>query len=155
MRILLAFILLNLKVVSQVNYWQQAVDYQINVEVNDVKDHISGVEKLLYQNNSPDTLKEVYFHLYWNAFKKGSHAFEKQNALELTDSDFGEITIESITINNETHFIDVFESIGKVKLKKPILPGSILSLVRNATTNCACVRGYTKQILLLVFSKAK
>lgn len=124
MRILLAFILLNLKVVSQVNYWQQAVDYQINVEVNDVKDRISGVEKLLYQNNSPDTLKEVYFHLYWNAFKKGSHAFEKQNALELTDSDFGEITIESITINNETHFIDVFESIGQIKLKKPILPGS-------------------------------
>lgn len=124
MRILLAFILLNLKVVSQVNYWQQAVDYQINVDIDDVKDRLSGDEKLLYQNNSPDTLKEVYFHLYWNAFKKGSHSFEKQNAFELTNSDFGEITVESIIINNETHFIDVFESIGQVKLNKPILPGS-------------------------------
>lgn len=124
MRILLAFILLNIKVVSQVNYWQQAVDYQINVDIDDVKDRLSGDEKLLYQNNSPDTLKEVYFHLYWNAFKKGSHSFEKQNAFELTNSDFGEITVESIIINNETHFIDVFESIGQVKLNKPILPGS-------------------------------
>ena len=118
MRILLAFILLNLKVVSQVNYWQQAIDYQINVVVDDEKDRISGDEKLLYQNNSPDTLKEVYFHLYWNAFKKGSHAFEKQNMYELNDSDFGEINIESVTINSEVHTITIFESIGQVKLKK-------------------------------------
>jgi hypothetical protein len=123
MRIFVTFIFLSLQVTSQVNYWQQSADYQINVTVDDVKDRITGDEILTYQNNSPDTLKEIYFHLYWNAFKKGSHAFEKQNMYELNDSDFGEITIESVTINSEVHAITFFESIGQVKLKSPILPG--------------------------------
>jgi hypothetical protein len=139
MRIFAAFIFLSIQGISQVNYWQQVVDYHINVTIDDVKDRVSGDEVLIYQNNSPDTLKEVYFHLYWNAFKKGSHAFEKQNMYELNDSDFGEITIESITINNEVHEIEVFESIGKVKLKKPILPsknGEIKSTFSSQIPSC-------------------
>lgn len=123
MKIFLCFILVFSYSFAQHNYWQQSVDYQINVIVDDINNRISGDEVLIYQNNSSDTLKEIYFHLYWNAFKKGSHAFEKMNVSELNDSDFGEIIIENLSINNEVHTITIFESIGQVKLLKPILPG--------------------------------
>ena len=123
MRIIIASFFVCFQYFGQTNYWQQEVDYQINVTIDDTKDKAFGEETLIYQNNSPDTLKELYFHLYWNAFKKGSHAFEKQNTFELQDSDFGEINVENITVNNEVHSIEVFESIGQVKLRNPIVPG--------------------------------
>ncbi|MEY4571736.1 MAG: hypothetical protein RLZ10_947, partial [Bacteroidota bacterium] len=61
---------------AQKTYWQQRVDYSILATVKDASDQLVVEETLIYENNSPDTLKEVYFHLYWNAFKKESHAFE-------------------------------------------------------------------------------
>lgn len=55
-------------------YWQQDVAYQMNVRIDDSLDIIFGDEyKLSYWNNSPDTLKELYFHVYQNAFVPHSH----------------------------------------------------------------------------------
>ena len=53
-------------------YWQQRVNYKMVVSV-DVKNYqYNGKQELVYTNNSPDTLKRVYFHLYNNAFQPGS-----------------------------------------------------------------------------------
>jgi hypothetical protein len=140
MRFILCSFLVCFQCFGQPNYWQQEVNYQIDVTVDDSKDTFFGEEILIYQNNSPDTLKELYFHLYWNAFKKGSHAFEKQNSNDLADTDFGDITVENITINNEVHILDVFESIGKLKLKKKILPGQNCELkIRFSSTIPSCI----------------
>ena len=58
--------------VAQTAQWQQAVDYTMDVTMN-VKDHtFEGTQKLIYTNNSPDTLTRVYYHLYFNAFQPGS-----------------------------------------------------------------------------------
>ncbi|HKC67439.1 MAG TPA: M1 family peptidase, partial [Bacteroidia bacterium] len=54
---------------SQKTYFQQQVDYTINVSLNDVKHTLSAVESIVYYNNSPDTLKFIYFHLWPNAYK--------------------------------------------------------------------------------------
>ncbi|MEY2830174.1 MAG: hypothetical protein RIQ33_2032, partial [Bacteroidota bacterium] len=54
-------------------YWQQDVQYNINAIVDEVNDIIIGDEQLMYINNSPDTLKEIYFHLYQNAFQPNSY----------------------------------------------------------------------------------
>ncbi|MFN5026182.1 MAG: M1 family metallopeptidase [Bacteroidota bacterium] len=54
-------------------YWQQDVHYRIQATVNDETDVVSGDLQLTYYNNSPDTLKEVFFHLYQNAFIKGAY----------------------------------------------------------------------------------
>jgi hypothetical protein len=70
MRIIIASFFVCFQSFGQSNYWQQEVDYQINVTIDNTKDKAFGEETLIYQNNSPDTLKELYFHLYWNAFKK-------------------------------------------------------------------------------------
>ena len=54
-------------------YWQQDVHYKIRASINEKTDVISATEELTYYNNSPDTLKYVYFHLYQNAFQPGSY----------------------------------------------------------------------------------
>jgi hypothetical protein len=57
---------------AQHHYWQQHVDYQMDIDM-DVKSHsFKGVQSLKYTNNSPDTLQKVYYHLYFNAFQPGS-----------------------------------------------------------------------------------
>ena len=53
-------------------YWQQHVDYKMDVKM-DVKNYqYTGTQELVYTNNSADTLQKVYYHLYPNAFQPGS-----------------------------------------------------------------------------------
>ena len=57
---------------KQPGYWQQEISYQMNVDVN-VEDYTyTGTSKVVYTNNSPETLDRVFFHLYFNAFQPGS-----------------------------------------------------------------------------------
>ena len=60
-------------------YWQQQVNYTIDVSLND-KDHtLDGFEKIEYINNSPDSLKFIWFHLWPNAYKNDKTAFSDQS----------------------------------------------------------------------------
>ena len=71
---LLLFLFIGFGNISAQNtsYWQQHVDYKMDVSM-DVKTYqYKGKQELVYTNNSPDTLKKVYFHLYNNAFQPGS-----------------------------------------------------------------------------------
>lgn len=54
-------------------YWQQDVAYKIEANINERTNVIEATEELTYWNNSPVALNEVYFHLYQNAFTKGSY----------------------------------------------------------------------------------
>ena len=53
-------------------YWQQKADYTMSVELNAKTADYIGVQKLVYTNNSPETLSKVFYHLYFNAFRPGS-----------------------------------------------------------------------------------
>ena len=57
---------------SQDFRWQQRVEYAMDVKLNTETHRIDGTQKLVYYNNSPDTLSKVYYHLYFNAFQPGS-----------------------------------------------------------------------------------
>ena len=52
---------------SQQNYWQQEVNYQIDVALNDQSHSLKGELNLEYINHSPDTLSYIWFHLWPNA----------------------------------------------------------------------------------------
>lgn len=53
-------------------YWQQKVAYKMDVTM-DVKNYqYKGKQELVYTNNSSDTLRRVFYHLYNNAFQPGS-----------------------------------------------------------------------------------
>ena len=57
---------------AQADRWQQHIDYKINAALDVTSNIINGSEDLVYTNNSPDTLRKVYFHMYWNAFAPNS-----------------------------------------------------------------------------------
>ena len=54
------------------NYWQQHVEYDMDVRLDTSKKALFGSSQIVYQNNSPDTLYKFYLNLYGNAFQKGT-----------------------------------------------------------------------------------
>lgn len=65
-------------VYAQHNYWQQQVNYDIDVALNDKNHTLKGFLNLEYTNNSPDQLDFIWFHLWPNAYKNENTAFAKQ-----------------------------------------------------------------------------
>ena len=67
------------------NYWQQHVDYKMDVSI-DVKTYqYKGKQELIYTNNSPDTLHRVFYHLYNNAFQPGSEMDKRLQSIKDPD----------------------------------------------------------------------
>jgi len=63
---------------SKQSTWQQQCDYDIEVKLDDVKRQLNGKIKMTYKNNSPETLREIYIHLWPNAYKNNETPFAKQ-----------------------------------------------------------------------------
>ena len=74
MRVLLTIPLLLIVISSfaQGDRWQQHIECELQVDLDASTHRFTGTEKLVYRNNSPDTLRQLFFHLYLNAFKPGS-----------------------------------------------------------------------------------
>lgn len=75
-KIALILLLCSLNIIAQNNpnpgYWQQHADYTMEVSI-DVKTYLyKGKQTLVYTNNSPDTIKRIYYHLFNNAFQPNS-----------------------------------------------------------------------------------
>jgi len=60
------------------NYWQQQVNYKIDVTLNDAAHTLDGFVKMDYYNNSPDTLHFIWIHIWPNAYKNDKTAFTDQ-----------------------------------------------------------------------------
>lgn len=60
------------------SYFQQQVNYKINVTLNDINNSLDGFINIDYTNNSPDTLQYIWFHLWPNAYKNDKSAFSDQ-----------------------------------------------------------------------------
>lgn len=118
---------------AQKPYWQQQVDYTINVTLNDNNHSLDGFEKIRYVNQSPDTLQYIWFHVWPNAYKNDKTAFSEQQ-LENGDTRFyfssqnqrGYINQLDFRVNDvhaemEDHPSDI--DIIKVILPRPLPPG--------------------------------
>src|ERR1043165_5243788 len=55
-----------------VGYWQQRANYTIVATLDESQTKLHARGTLVYVNNSPDTLREMFFHQYLNAFRPGS-----------------------------------------------------------------------------------
>ena len=113
-------------------YWQQKVDYTIDVTLNDREKTLDAFEKIVYTNNSPDTLHFIWFHLWPNAYKNDKTAFSDQQ-LELGNTNFYfsdkeqrgyinrlDFKVDGTTAKTEDHpqYIDII----KLILSKPLPP---------------------------------
>lgn len=63
---------------SQNPYFQQEVNYKITAALDDKAHTLTGSIEIEYINNSPDTLPEIWMHLWGNAFKNRQTAFCRQ-----------------------------------------------------------------------------
>jgi len=137
-------------------YWQQHVDYKMEVSV-DVKTYkYTGTQKLVYVNNSPDTLRRVYYHLYPNAFQPGSEmdgrlqsiadpdgrmvktfktpdnkSVKESRISKLAPEEIGYLKISNLQQNGKALKNEVSGTILEVTLDKPLLPGKKTTFTLN------------------------
>lgn len=147
---------------QQASYWQQHVDYEINVVLDDVNHMLNGSIAMRYTNNSPDVLNEIWIHLWPNAYKDNSTAFAKQK-LESGDVKFhfadeserGFIDNLNFKVNGEEVTLTYDEEtpdIAKITLNKPLSPGQTINIktpFRVKVPNCFSRMGHDEQQYLI------
>ena len=74
---------------SQSNYWQQEIGLYYGNWHGCEYNQFKGVQKLVYINNSPDTLHHVFYHLYFNAFQPGSMMDVRSRSIQDPDPRVG------------------------------------------------------------------
>ncbi len=138
---ILFFSIGTLALAQQSSYWQQKVDYQMDVDFN-VKDYTyTGTQQLIYTNNSPDELNKVYIHLYYNAFQPGSEMDirlqnisdpdrrmitedKKSRIASLSPEQIGYLHISEVTQDGASVSFVEEGTIAKIVLDKPLLSGA-------------------------------
>ncbi len=117
------------------NYWQQDVEYGMHIDF-DVENHqFKGTQELKYTNNSPDTLRQVFYHLYFNAFQPGSMMDERSRDLpdpdkrigdrlsKLKDDEIGYHRVSKLTQDATPLEYEVHETVLQAQLAQPLAPG--------------------------------
>ena len=119
---------------AALDYFQQEVDYSIKVDLDPGTAKLAGMETIVYKNNSPDTLTEIFFHLFYNAFQPGSYLdLERRRAGDYSIANLAKgrmgfvkidmLKIDGLDINN--YVID--NTIMKVPLTEPLAPGGTVT----------------------------
>ena len=117
------------------SYWQQEVDYKMDVQMDVKNFQYKGKQELKYTNNSPDTLNKVFYHLYFNAFQPESEMDVRSRTLidpdqrvgdrisKLSPSEIGYIKPSLLTQDGASVQYVIRGTVMQVELNKPILPG--------------------------------
>jgi len=116
-------------------YFQQSVHYTMDVRLDNDSRHLTGGETIEYTNNSPDTLSELYLHLYPNAYRSKDSEFMRhyRRAYNLTLFDLPEsrrsyIEMTNVTVDGSPVTPRVDDTIARIALPAPLLPGATLTL---------------------------
>jgi hypothetical protein len=128
---------------GQCDRWQQRIRCELTTDL-DVRTHrFTGTEKLSYTNNSPDTLRQLFFHLYFNAFKPGSEMDERSRAIVDPDprvgdriallgpQEVGDLHCTNMLQDGKAVGSEELGTILRVKLARPVLPGKSTTLTFN------------------------
>ena len=120
------------------DYFQQEVDYEIRVQLNDRNHTLSGFEKIEYTNNSPDELEFIYFHIWPNAYRNNQttlareqfrdkgrhHLFKNQSQQGLIDSLNFKVNGRKVSWEYHPEHIDIC----KVQLNQPLESGETITI---------------------------
>ena len=128
------------------DYWQQRIDYTMDVSMNVEDFTYKGRSTVQYTNHSPDTLTRVFFHLYFNAFRPGSDMDARLQSISdpdnrmvtenkesrisvLSEDEMGYLRVTQITQNQGAPLKTSHEeTILVVDLQTPLLPQSSTTL---------------------------
>ena len=114
-----------------IGYWQNKVDYQINVSLNDVTNKITGSVIVTYKNNSPHALPFLWLQLDQNLFSKDSRGQARmplngRSRYGDSKSSFsGGYNISAVKLINENTAADyiITDTRMQIRLPKSIKPG--------------------------------
>jgi len=121
---------------NNTSYWQQHVDYTMDIDVDVDKNQYEGEQILVYTNNSPDALDRVFYHLYFNAFQPGSEMDVRSLSIEdpdgrvgdriskLTPDEIGYIKPTKFTQDGKDLTYEIVGTVMEVELNTPIQPGA-------------------------------
>ena len=120
---------------GQKKYWQQHVEYTMDIEM-DVSDFtFEGEQSIVYSNNSNDTIKKVYYHLFFNAFKPNSQMDIRSRTIRdpdrrvgsrivaLEEEDYGDLSVISLKQDGKDVSFQEKGTVLTARLNKPLLPG--------------------------------
>lgn len=126
----------SITVFSQDYRWQQRAEYTMDVTL-DVSTHkVTGTQKLVYYNNSKDTLTKVYYHLFFNAFQPGSMMDVRSRNIsdpdprvgdrisKLSESEIGYQRIQTLKQDGKDLTWKIEGTVMEVKLAKALLPNT-------------------------------
>ena len=133
---------------AQPDRWQQRVKYRMDIDMDVKSNRFTGKQTIDYWNNSPDTLKVLYYHLYWNAFQPGSMMDARSLELgktvingrndwdgrvrdrisKLQPDEIGYQKVKSLKMNGRPQQFTEHETILKVVPDKPVPPRSKVTL---------------------------
>jgi hypothetical protein len=129
-----ALAILPLLSLAQCDRWQQRITCDMSVDL-DVKTHrFTGEQVLVYQNNSPDTLRQLFFHLYFNAFRPDSEMDVRSRTITDPDQrvgariaalgpdEQGDLRCSDMLQDGKPVQLEHIGTILRVRLAKPILP---------------------------------
>lgn len=134
------FLLLSAAAVAQCDRWQQRITCALAVDLDVAAHTFTGTEKLVYRNNSPDTLSQLFFHLYFNAFKPGSEMDVRSRTIadpdprvgdriaRLSPQEQGDLRCGTILQDGKATTQEFLNTILRVRLAKPLLPGRSTTL---------------------------
>ena len=120
---------------NNIEYWQQHVDYTMDVKMDVETFNYEGSQTLIYTNNAPDDLGQVFYHLFYNAFQPESEMDVRSNTIadadprvgdrisKLQKEDFGFINVVSLTQNKVPLKYTVVGTVLEVELNEPIKSG--------------------------------
>jgi len=89
-------------------YWQNKTKYQIKAEIDPSTGFITGEEKMMYINNSPDYIRILQLKLYPNLFQKGTIRKREVDSLDVNDG----MTILSAKVGKEVISIQNLSKFG-------------------------------------------
>lgn len=138
MKYFFLLLLIPFAAMAQQSYWQQQVDYKIEVTLNDTAHVLQGFITMQYKNNSPNTLNHIYLHLWPNAYRNHETALADQ-LLENGDASFrfskpsqrGFIDMLSFKVNAEAcvwKYDSTGIEIAKLELNEPLKTGESVTI---------------------------
>lgn len=108
------------------NYWQNHGKYNMDIKVNTETKVVSGEEEILYSNNSTDTLRNLAIRFVNNLHKPTS----PRGGAVSEDFLSSGLNISAFSVDGETYNVNSKDwgTVGNVKLKKPLLPKSKITV---------------------------
>jgi len=140
-RILVLFCFsLTLVVTAQNNaYWQQEANYTMAVEMDVNTYQYQGTQEIEYTNNAPESLSQVFYHLYFNAFQPNSEMDVRLSSIEdpdgrmmlnkksritpLSETEIGYLRVGNLLQDGKPVAFTVEGTVLQAILNTPIAPG--------------------------------